>query len=279
MTRFLALLILALLPATPLFAWNGLTVGTGGRASASHDLVEELDRFFRHRAPELGTALVPRPSLDFAERARELAAGRLDLAILPLGLVETGQSKVKVLAYLWEVVLVPFAPHAGDQPVGLDDPLWGLENGAVLAQAGLENTQLVDSASFAEAFLDGEPGVFLAEVVGHPRILRGFLGAEIHPRDLSPALSQKLQSKLPWLNASTFRYQHNHRSLGYPMVLAARTDLDLETLGKLFGLLRNLPQDLWPDPYITGHLAVKRTSSLPPSMRHPAQDWKPEEAP
>lgn len=279
MTRSLFALFLILLLPSWAYAWHGLSIGTGPGNSASHRFISELDRFYRHRAPELDTALVPLDVGNFADRARELSEGRLDLAILPLGLVKPGASKVKVLAYLWEVVLVPFGPEAGGQAVLASDPIWGLDNGAVLPQAGLKSAQLVSPERFSEAFMGGEPGVFMVEVVGHPRILRGYLGQEIYLRSLSPEVAKGLQNLLPWLYNVSVSYKHRHKTLGYPMVLAARTDVDPEKLGKLYQLLVNMPKDLWPEPYIFKQLVIKRSSSLPGSMRHPARDWKPVEDP
>ncbi|MDT8447143.1 MAG: hypothetical protein RRB13_09670 [bacterium] len=278
MTRFLTLLIFMSFSPGLLWAWNGLTVGTGPDPSASYQFIQELDRFYKRRAPELDTALVPTPVGDFARTLSELQAGRLDLAVLPLGMAATN-GKTRVLAYLWEVVLVPFAPEAGSDEVRPDDPLWGLSNGAILPSLQWPNVHLAGTGEFEERFTGGEPGIFLAEIVGHPRILRDLLKQEIFPRDLSPALMQQLKNKKPWLSLVDLTYKSRHKTLGYPMVLVARTDLGLEPLGKLYRILIDLPSDIWPDPYILGQLKISKTTSLPPSILHPAIQWQPNETP
>ena len=277
MRSILFLLLCLILPASAQ-SWNGLSVGTGPVNSSSYQLIQNLDPLFRNQMPSLGLGLLPRSQPNFEVALAELKAGRLDLAILPLKMIQP--EEVQVLSVLWKVSLIPFRLEAQKKEVELDDgPLYATPHSSILETAGLTEVQPLDAGTLAEQIQNEENGVYLFEVIGHPRVIKGMIGHEIYPQNLSPPFVEQLKSKVPWLEEFGFSYKLKHSGVGFTLVLAARADLDLELGNQLYRFLLYPPKTHWPKPYLMKRLLVKKTVGLEPvELQHKAISYvKPDE--
>jgi len=267
--RKLIILLVALTLPQMCTAWDGLAVGTGPESSSSYQLVHEYDLLFRARAPEFGVGLVPQSQADFSTAKAELLANRLDLAILPLSMVDGIQ--IQVLAVLWDVVILPFRLHPGGTAMDLGpNPIFVSTSSNVFQSPGLSGLTRLGKEPWSAQLSTGDEGDYLYEILGNPRVVKGLIGREIYPQDLGPNLSQMLQSKVSWLEPTQYSYKLQHSSLGYTLVLAARADLNLEAGNQLYRLLLNPPRQSWGTQYLVQQLAVGKTTLLPEKLRHKA---------